>query len=501
VVEGKVAEVKVTGNKHYSDEWIKGYFPDLKTGAPLFQPDVAKDLERANENPDHQVSFVLAPGKAPGTTNVELKVKDKFPWHARLEVNDKGTIHTPRDRTIGILQYTNLFDREQVLTFQYQTAPANPDQVRAFGGSYAIPIRRWGHTLTFYGAFSDSTTTFGVGGLGNVADFSTFGKGTVLGARYTFPLWNIARYEQKLTLGIDYKDLEQDLSVSSGPGAPVKRCIKTMVPGGDMAVNPGEQDQLFPPDVADLNDTKYAGHLLGCGDPRFNTKAAPAMGSTKTVLRTPVRYLPFMVGYNGIAVDKYGVTSVFANLNVNFAGTLPIQNFRKDFENRRPGSTGNWAYATLGISRTQRLWKNWTLFADLDGQRSSAPLIDSEQFAAGGADTVRGYPERAVLGDDGLHFTGEIRTPTITNILPDRLKGQLQFIGFYDAARVHTQVESAGTPSTLSLSSIGGGLRFSVKDKLFVKFDYGFPQGDVRNIPEIAKGTNGRVHFTVYTQF
>ncbi len=426
IVEAKVDKIEVTGNSHYSDEQILGYFPAFRTGEPIYTPALTKALERANENPDHQVSTVLKPGGRPGTTSVELKVKDKLPWHGRLELNNTGTANTPDLRSTAMLSYNNLWGREHRLAVTVQTAPQRVNDVKVVAGFYAIPIRRWNHSLTLYGSHSDSQSGFTLAGLTGGVNATNVGKGTVLGVRYGFPIPSIARWQQRLSAGIEYKDQDQALNVGVGT------------------------DSLV-------------------------------------TLESPVRYLPFNVGYEGYETDRHGFTRAFATLNVNFAGTLPSHNPGSDFERRRPGATGNWAYAVLGLSRTQRLWRDWALRAVLDGQIAGQPLIDSEQFGIGGETSVRGFLERVVLGDNGLHASGELVTPDFGKKLPSREKLSLQGLVFVDFGRATTILPNRQRFGSTELASAGIGLRLALWNKVFASLDYGIPiqgQEDVKGLDQ-----------------
>jgi hemolysin activation/secretion protein len=46
-----------------------------------------------------------------------------------------------------------------------------------------------------------------------------------------------------------------------------------------------------------------------------------------------------------------------------------------------------------------------------DGQWANQPLISNEQYGLGGVNSVRGYREGEVFGDDGWHVSLEQKTP------------------------------------------------------------------------------------------
>lgn len=437
VIEGKVGEVRVVGNKHYSDDWIKGFFPELRPGRPLNQPEMAKALEKVNKNREHEVAAVLAPGQQTGTTDLELRVNDQSPWDARVEMNNYSTEGTPDLRMATEVKYKNLWGREHVLTASWETSPQDFNAVNSIFASYILPIRRWGHSLAFYGAYSDSTSFFRVPGVD--VEFGTFGKELTIGARYTAPLWDIGDYEQKVVLGVDYKYSDQRLAAVSG---------------------------------ADTLE-----------------------------LKTPVRYVPFSVGYSGELVDRYGVTNVFGTVNFNFGNVLPRLNNTKTFENRSPGASSYYVYGTFGASRLQRLWRKWTAYAQVDGQVANGPLIDLEFFKMGGHNTVRGFKEQVLAGDEGMHGTIQLITPKVPTGLPERVKADLKFLTFFDYAKVSLLSSFGNSSSESSIQSAGAGVRFSLYEKLFVEFDYGWPIELAPDLAGLDPGFDGRGDLRVYLQF
>src|SRR5208282_8782 len=54
---------------------------------------------------------------------------------------------------------------------------------------------------------------------------------------------------------------------------------------------------------------------------------------------------------------------------------------------------------------------NWMTLLRANGQIASEPLISNEQFGAGGVNSVRGYHEGEVFGDDGWRVSLEQQTP------------------------------------------------------------------------------------------
>ena len=86
---------------------------------------------------------------------------------------------------------------------------------------------------------------------------------------------------------------------------------------------------------------------------------------------------------------------------------------QKAFAENRFDARGNYLYATGGVQRTQDLIAGTKLHVKVDGQVSDAPLINNEQFAGGGLESVRGYRETEALGDSAEHSTVELLAPEI----------------------------------------------------------------------------------------
>ncbi len=125
VVEGRLVQITVTGNEHYSRFSIRSKLPSLQPGALVYEPTFVKELGTVNGNPDLKVAPVLKPGTEPGTVDLELKVKDRLPVHGKLEADNKGPITTPQDRLVAEVQHTNLFGGDEILTVNTVQTPTD----------------------------------------------------------------------------------------------------------------------------------------------------------------------------------------------------------------------------------------------------------------------------------------------------------------------------------------------------------------------------------------
>lgn len=203
VIESRIGACKVTGNRYFTTEQITRKLPSLAPGVVLYVPDVQKEVNKVNRNPDLKAIPSMTPGTVPGTVDVALKCEDHRPFHGSLELSDRNSPGTTPLRLNAALHYDNLWNREHAISFQYQTAPDKPSEVQVFSGSYTLPAP-WNedHSLVVYGVSSDSDTAFGEG-------FHTVGKGSIIGLRYIMPLPGRGDYGHTAVAGFDYKKFNE----------------------------------------------------------------------------------------------------------------------------------------------------------------------------------------------------------------------------------------------------------------------------------------------------
>jgi hemolysin activation/secretion protein len=159
--------------------------------------------------------------------------------------------------------------------------------------------------------------------------------------------------------------------------------------------------------------------------------------------------------------DKYGKTQFSLGLNMSFRNLVTDQ---REFEIKRFMARGNYIYATAGIERFQKLPYRMNLFTKLDGQIANEPLISNEQYVAGGMESVRGYQESELSGDNALHGSIELNFPGLEN-LPGLLK-KIKFTSymFFDAARLWIKNPLPGEERHQNISGTGAGIRGEILD-------------------------------------
>jgi hemolysin activation/secretion protein len=342
----------------------------------------------------------MAPGKEPGTVDVELKVADRLPLHGSLELNNRASHDTTELRLNAMVRYDNLWQKEHSLSLQYQTSPEDLSEVQVVAGSYVLRAP-WheDHMVALYGIWSDSSTATGEG-------FSTVGKGVIFGTRYVIPLPPYKLYSHSLTLGVDYKDFKQSVG--------------------------------------------------------FTT-------ANESSIDTPVTYMPFSASYSASLPDEWGTTQFSGGLNLSFRGLVSDQ---REFEDKRYKGKPNYLYATAGAQRNQKLPWGTGLFMKVDGQVADQPLIDNEQYSAGGVESVRGYKESEALGDHALHATIEFSLPDPLTKRGIGKRLQMSPYLFYDVARLWLKDPLPGQDEGITLQGAGAGVRGSLAKHLEYQFDW-----------------------------
>ncbi len=203
-----------------------------------------------------------------------------------------------------------------------------------------------------------------------------------------------------------------------------------------------------------LSHRQSAASLLGGSIP-FPSIGADADGQTRvTALRFFQEYVQRSTETVFAARSQFslGINALGATINTN----APDSQF----------------LAWRGQTQYVRLLAPETLLilrADL--QLSDRPLLSQEQISIGGQDNLRGYRQDALLSDNGLLLSAEVRIPVLR--IPE-ISGLLQVVPFVDFGTVWNH-QANTNPDPSSLASIGMGLRLQISDRLTMRLDVGIP--------------------------
>jgi hemolysin activation/secretion protein len=227
-------------------------------------------------------------------------------------------------------------------------------------------------------------------------------------------------------------------------------------------------------------------HSLSLGIDYKDVKQSVVTTLTGDQITTPISYTPLVAAYNGTWLGAASTTSLDVNANVGVRGVFG--NRDSEFAAKRIGAVANFLALRGGVRHNLSIAR-WNLSARLEGQLASGPLVTNEQFAAGGAESVRGYLESERVGDAALRYSIEVRTPRVPLPGGDAAP-RLNLVGFVEGVSLRTLEAVLPTPSWRQLRGAGFGLRLAgVKGfSLDIDWAHAFADGDV------TRAGNNRIH-------
>ena len=546
VVEGRLAAINVTGNFYFSSNNVMHALPSLHTNLLLNSHVFQRELDVANASRDRQIYPVIGPGPEPDTSELTLKVKDRLPLHARLELNNEATPDTPDLRVNFSAQYDNLWDLEHQIGIQYNFTPdrfksSDPyyesvfdyplianysayyrvplgsyrsveQQVEANPGSFGynevthqfqMPPSTGRSELTLYASRSTSDTGVQMGPLGTnsviintnlvALGHRTAGENVTLneglGFKLSLPLPTMDKLVSTLSLGADYKHYDSGSANAD----------------------------LFYELISTTNNSSAI-------------KYGNVLYTLQTVRQPQVDYYPLNIGWNGSVPDSLGTTFLNALANFNVFPVSSVGYFPVTTTNYTTGTNGavttnvvtttksghgdsfssvayttnarpNYVTLRLGADRVQTIYKEWAVKLHADGQWANEPLFSNEQYAMGGMAGVRGYQDGQAYGDTGWRFSIEPQTPLINigmfgnegHVEPCWLRASV----FLDYGRIYLLAQPPpGSPSRESFCGVGWAVTANIGSHMDGRLTVAWPL-----ISHAGEDDSMHVYFGVGAQF
>ncbi|UGV28867.1 ShlB/FhaC/HecB family hemolysin secretion/activation protein [Rhodopseudomonas boonkerdii] len=222
---------------------------------------------------------------------------------------------------------------------------------------------------------------------------------------------------------------------------------------------------------------------------------------------TPITYFPAVASYGATFQGEKSLTQLNASIT---AAMRPAGDDWRQFDNKRAWASGSFTHLNVDLAHTHELPEGFQFWTKVAAQVSDGPQVSSEQFSVGGMDTVRGYLESEVLGDDGIVGNIEIRSPDVGSMLQKEMKDETgqgnprfttfnewRFFGFVDAGHVRVQRPLPEQQTRFDVWSYGAGTRFKVFE--------GFNGVIAYSVPMISQAythaNSGRVNFRIWGEF
>ena len=213
--------------------------------------------------------------------------------------------------------------------------------------------------------------------------------------------------------------------------------------------------------------------------------------------RHELDYLPLSLGWNAARPDHTGITTFSWNQSVFFGALASARtNFQAVAGTTAAG--GNYSTMTLGLTREQRLPREWSMLLRANGQWATAPVISNEQFALGGTGGVRGYREGESYGDTGWKVLFDLRAPPINiGYLPNEpsdIPAIVRGSWFMDCGQTYS-LDSRG--QDLRQWGTGVGLLFNAGEHVEARLTMAWALLD----SSISRSGSAQAYFSVGFQF
>jgi len=147
MIEGRLTRIEVEGNHWFHSSYLRDRL-ELGRRIPVKLDPLQEQLQFLQQ--DRRIARInaeLQPGEQRGESVLNVRVADKAPFHASMEINNYQTPLVGEIRGLGTLVDDNLTGRGDLLSLSYgQSSGAFP----IVDASYSIPINRYGTSFSPY---------------------------------------------------------------------------------------------------------------------------------------------------------------------------------------------------------------------------------------------------------------------------------------------------------------------------------------------------------------
>ena len=497
VTEGRLADILVKGNRYFSSNNVMRALPGLHTGMILNGPIFNAELNRANASQDRQIYPVISPGPDLGTSDLSLVVKDQFPLHAKVELDNESSPGTPDLRVNASAVYDNVWGLNHSLGLQYGFSPQqfkdgdwplyDEPLVANYGLFYRLPL---GNPQPIDDMIASKPGSFGYDEAThkiNLPPPTGQPDMTVFASRSTIDTGLLSLSSTPIvntpSLTVSQQNVQQDVTVNQDIGA--RWSVPLVTPDNVQFNFSGGLDYKTYQVSSDKTN------LFQFDQVAYNPSTLAPTSTNSSTIPSPVpatvrqmQYLPLSLRSDASWRDSLGTTAFGLGLSINpwYASQSYINGVSTATGNNSllgitgsPKSTGLWAVLTPAYTRTFMFVTNWMTSFRADGQWASEPLISNEQFGIGGVNSVRGYHEGESFGDTGFHLSLEQHTPShvvgmVRGNTPLTVSGSV----YMDYASVYL-LDPQGFPSNTRLWGTGFGIAAALGSHWQANFLFSLP--------------------------
>lgn len=202
VTEGKIGQINMHGNRHFSTETLMRQL-NLPTGRSMTYEQVENRMLKLDNHRDIDMKATFVPGQEQGTTDIDVEVADRSPFHTSLDFNNYGTRLAGEERYGLSLVHTNLLGHMDELYTRFQFSEG--------GTAYAVD---YSHPLSFISPDVRFGGSYVLGELDLQGDFKALnieGETRTWGLYTTMPLYDTVNNDVNLKLGMDMKSVQNEI--------------------------------------------------------------------------------------------------------------------------------------------------------------------------------------------------------------------------------------------------------------------------------------------------
>ncbi|MGH8789324.1 MAG: ShlB/FhaC/HecB family hemolysin secretion/activation protein [Cupriavidus necator] len=221
-------------------------------------------------------------------------------------------------------------------------------------------------------------------------------------------------------------------------------------------------------------DTGAWWHTLSLGVDFKDNEEVTRLGNAGDTV--PLKYAPITLAYAGFTQTERGQLGINAALVAGTRSFLGYGSNWEQFDYKRYKASPSFLLLKGDTSGTYNFKGNAQLAWRLAAQITDSPLVSSEQIAAGGMNSVRGYLSAESTGDYGVVGSVELRSPPL-----DFFGGVVEdwrVYAFVDAGQVRLREPLPEQDSRFSLASVGLGTSFRLARRVSGRLDLGYPLKD-----------------------
>ena len=147
IIEGRLTDIHVEGNRWFRSSYIHDRI-ELGSETPVRLEPLQDQLQILQQDRRiERINAELKPGDEAGQSLLNVRVQDKQPFHAAMDVNNYQTPLVGEIRGMGTLSHDNLTGNGDTLSVGYGMSSGAYPIVDA---SYALPLNRYGTTFSPY---------------------------------------------------------------------------------------------------------------------------------------------------------------------------------------------------------------------------------------------------------------------------------------------------------------------------------------------------------------